>query len=58
VKLDRQRVDANVIGAAARGTTEGLNLALNVAAMLISFLSLVALANVLLGKVAAGSTSG
>jgi CNT family concentrative nucleoside transporter len=49
VKLDRQRVDANVIGAAARGTSEGLHLALNVAAMLISFLSLVALANVLLG---------
>jgi CNT family concentrative nucleoside transporter len=51
VKLDTERVDANVIGAAARGTTEGLHLALNVAAMLISFLSLVALANVLLGKV-------
>ncbi len=51
VKLDSQRPDANVIGAAARGTTEGLHLALNVAAMLISFLSLVALVNVLLGKV-------
>lgn len=49
VKLDSQRVDANVLGAAARGTSEGLNLALNVAAMLISFLSLVALVNVVLG---------
>ncbi len=49
VKLDSQRVDANILGAAARGTSEGLNLALNVAAMLISFLSLVALVNVLLG---------
>ena len=37
------------MGAAARGTTEGLHLALNVAAMLISFLSLVALCNLLLG---------
>jgi CNT family concentrative nucleoside transporter len=51
VKLDRERPDANVIGAAARGTTDGLHLALNVAAMLISFLSLVALVNVLLGRV-------
>jgi CNT family concentrative nucleoside transporter len=50
VKLQSEKVDANVIGAAARGTTEGLHLALNVAAMLISFLSLVALANVLLGR--------
>jgi len=51
VKLDSERVDANVIGAAARGTSDGLHLALNVAAMLISFLSLVALANLLLGRV-------
>jgi CNT family concentrative nucleoside transporter len=50
VKLEDQRTDANVIGAAARGTSEGLHLALNVAAMLISFLSLVALVNLLLGK--------
>ena len=50
VKLDSEKVDANIIGAAARGTTEGLHLALNVAAMLISFLSLVALVNLILGK--------
>lgn len=50
VRLEREKTDANVIGAAARGTSEGLQLALNVAAMLISFLSLVALANLLLGK--------
>jgi CNT family concentrative nucleoside transporter len=51
VKLDGARPDPNVIGAAARGTSEGLHLALNVAAMLISFLSLVALVNVILGQV-------
>jgi CNT family concentrative nucleoside transporter len=51
VKLDARSTDANVVGAAARGTTEGLNLALNVAAMLISFLSLVALVNLLLGRI-------
>lgn len=41
--------DANVIDAAARGASEGLSLALNVAAMLLAFISLVALFNGLLG---------
>src|SRR5258707_211761 len=39
----------NVFGAIARGTTDGLHLALNVAAMLISFLALIAFLNGLLG---------
>ena len=51
VKLDIPRSDANVVAAAARGTSEGLHLALNVGAMLISFLALVALANALLATV-------
>ena len=50
VVVKHEKVDANVIGAAARGTSEGLHLALNVAAMLISFLALVALINLVLGK--------
>ena len=41
----------NVLGAIARGTTDGLYLSLNVAAMLISFLALIALANGILGAV-------
>jgi concentrative nucleoside transporter, CNT family len=49
VKLDVEKTDVNVIDAAGRGTTEGLHLALNVAAMLISFLALIALVNHLLG---------
>lgn len=49
LKLAVPRADVNIVGAAARGTGEGLQLALNVAAMLISFLALVALANGLLG---------
>ena len=49
VKLDVERTDVNVIDAAGRGTGEGLHLALNVGAMLISFLALVALLNALLG---------
>ncbi len=37
--------ETNVLGAISRGTTDGLHLALNVAAMLISFLALIALVN-------------
>ncbi len=44
-KIDIPRVDANVIDAAARGTTDGLHLAVNVAAMLISFVALTAMIN-------------
>ena len=49
VRLDVPRTDVNVIDAAGRGTGEGLALALNVGAMLISFLALIALVNALLG---------
>jgi CNT family concentrative nucleoside transporter len=51
VKLKVERTDVNVIDAAGRGTGEGLALALNVGAMLISFLALIALLNALLGLV-------
>jgi CNT family concentrative nucleoside transporter len=49
VRLEVERTDVNVIDAAGRGTSEGLALALNVGAMLISFLALVALVNAILG---------
>src|SRR3954467_467311 len=49
VRLEVERTDVNVIDAAGRGTGEGLHLALNVGAMLISFLALVALVNYVLG---------
>jgi CNT family concentrative nucleoside transporter len=45
VKVDIPRTDVNVVDAAARGTTEGLYLMLNVIAMLVSFIALIALAN-------------
>jgi CNT family concentrative nucleoside transporter len=49
VRLEVERTDVNVIDAAGRGTSEGLQLAMNVAAMLISFMALIALVNYLLG---------
>src|SRR6186713_389248 len=51
VKLEIEQTDVNVIDAAGRGTGEGLQLALNVGAMLISFLALIALINAMLGYV-------
>jgi CNT family concentrative nucleoside transporter len=45
VRLAIPRTDVNVVDAAARGTSEGLHLMLNVIAMLISFIALVALLN-------------
>jgi CNT family concentrative nucleoside transporter len=41
--------DANLIDAAARGAYEGMKLALNVGAMLLAFIALIALGNALLG---------
>jgi CNT family concentrative nucleoside transporter len=43
--------EENLLGAIARGTTDGLHLALNVAAMLISFIALIALTNGILGGI-------
>jgi CNT family concentrative nucleoside transporter len=48
VEFKIDRLDANLVDAAARGTSEGLALALNVVAMLISFTAIVALVDALL----------
>ncbi len=43
----------NLVGAAAQGATDGINLALNIAAMLIAFLALIALADFAFGQAGA-----
>ncbi len=48
-KIQMESPDVNVIDAAARGAGEGLGLALNVGAMLLAFIALIAMANALLG---------
>jgi CNT family concentrative nucleoside transporter len=47
--LEMEKPDVNLIDAAARGAYEGMKLALNVGAMLLAFIALIALANALLG---------
>jgi CNT family concentrative nucleoside transporter len=49
IDIDLEIDDANIIDAAASGASEGLKLALNVAAMLLAFVSLIALINYPLG---------
>jgi concentrative nucleoside transporter, CNT family len=51
VRIEVERPGVNIIDAAARGAGDGLHLALNIAAMLIAFLALIALCNGVLGWV-------
>lgn len=45
----QEKTDANVIDAAVRGASEGLRLSLNVVAMIVAFLGLIAFVNICLG---------
>jgi CNT family concentrative nucleoside transporter len=56
VKVEIKKGEANVIEAAAAGAGQGLQLALNVGAMLLAFIALIALINAVLG--AAGGVVG
>jgi concentrative nucleoside transporter, CNT family len=51
VEMPPSEKEANVLGAIARGTIDGLHLALNVGAMLIVFIALLALLNAMMGRV-------
>ena len=49
VQMPEMEEEPNVLGAISRGTIDGLHLALNVAAMLVTFLALLALLNAMMG---------
>jgi len=51
VKVDLPKISANVIDAAATGASDGLKLAVNVAAMLLAFIALIALLNGILSGI-------
>src|SRR5689334_8921928 len=51
VEMPQMEKESNILGAIARGTVDGLHLALNVGAMLIVFLALLALLNAMMGWV-------
>lgn len=48
LEMHDEKIDANVLDAASRGAAEGLKLALNVGAMLLAFIALIALVDYLL----------
>src|SRR4029077_13437519 len=49
VEMPPMEKESNILGAIARGTVDGLHLALNVGAMLVVFLALLALLNAMMG---------
>jgi CNT family concentrative nucleoside transporter len=49
LRVNRERLGENLFDAASQGTTQGLKLALNIGAMLITFLAFIALFNHLVG---------
>src|SRR4030081_1999838 len=51
VEMPQMEKESNILGAIARGTSDGLHLALNVGAMLITFLALLALLNAMMGGI-------
>src|SRR5271165_3567912 len=51
VEMPAMEKESNVLGAIARGTSDGLSLALNVGAMLITFIALLALLNAMMGGI-------
>ena len=51
VHMENVEHDSNFLAAIARGTSEGLGMAINVGAMLIAFLALIALTNGILGGI-------
>ena len=57
MNMSAEKVDANVIDAATRGANEGLTLALNIGAMLIAGIGLVAMGNAIWGWLCHGITA-
>ena len=51
IEMPPMEKESNLLGAIARGTSDGLSLALNVGAMLITFIALLALLNAMMGGI-------
>ncbi|MGQ7870560.1 NupC/NupG family nucleoside CNT transporter [Sunxiuqinia sp. sy24] len=51
VEVSKDRIGSNILDAITNGTSEGLKLAVNVGAMLLAFLALIAMFNFIFGKV-------
>ncbi len=53
IEITQEKIGSNILDAISNGTSEGLKLAANVAAMLLSFIAFIAMFNFILSKVGA-----
>jgi concentrative nucleoside transporter, CNT family len=51
IEVSRDKIGSNVLDAITNGTSEGVRLAVNVAAMLLTFIAFIAMFNFIIGKV-------
>jgi concentrative nucleoside transporter, CNT family len=51
IEISRDKIGSNVLDAITNGTSEGLKLAANVAAMLLTFIAFIAMFNFIVGKI-------
>jgi concentrative nucleoside transporter, CNT family len=51
IEVSRDKIGSNVLDAVTNGTSEGVRLAVNVAAMLLTFIAFIAMFNFIIGKV-------
>ncbi len=51
IEVSRDKIGSNVLDAVTNGTTEGVKLAVNVGAMLLTFIAFIALFNFIVGKI-------
>jgi concentrative nucleoside transporter, CNT family len=51
IEVSREKIGSNVLDAVTNGTSEGVKLAVNVAAMLLAFIAFIAMFNFVVGKI-------
>ncbi len=56
IAVSREKIGSNVLDAITNGTSEGVKLAVNVAAMLLAFIAFIAMFNFIIGKVGQWTT--
>lgn len=56
IEVNREKIGSNVLDAITNGTSEGVKLAVNVAAMLLAFIAFIAMFNFIIGKIGQWTT--
>ncbi len=56
IEVSKDKIGSNVLDAITNGTSEGVKLAVNVAAMLLTFIALIAMFNFIIGKIGEWTT--